>query len=332
MKLSELFPAEEFRFRMGLRPVDPPEFFRPRDPSGRVLAERARWLEADPERYACLEPEGEPLLGAFQYWLSRLGLDPKNAQRSSVGGFEDRDGAMIRPARRCPKGEAGPGSDGAESLLVQPSASAVRRSDPSSGLRDSDLPPAVPPPSSLSLCALGRRLEPDVLFLSPDAAGEPRLRGGVLCFPTGWALREKLGGTVEEIHGIVPGLNRALGPALGQMLVRLSPGEARGRSNWGLAATPELNLHPALGRPAPTPPAALDRLWLRVEEQLLAALPGTKGLVFAIRIELIRLDELVRDPAAAAGLARALRSLPAPLAAYKRLDTVREPLLALLGS
>ena len=144
------------------------------------------------------------------------------------------------------------------------------------------------------------------------------------------AAAEKIGGTVVEIHGVVPGLNQALGPALRQMLSRLRPGQAWQRSNWGLAATPELNLHPALGRPVPEPPVRLDRLWLRVEEQLLMALPGVAGLVFAIRIELPRLDELARDPAAAAGLARALRAMPADLAAYKRIATIREPLLALL--
>ena len=256
MSLADLFPDGAHRFQMGLHPAEPGSFFAPRDPTGRILAERQRWLAQDPDRYAFLDPEAAPLLAAFAHSRSL--------------------------------------------------------------------------PTSLSLAALGGRLEPDVLFLAPDATGEFRLRGGVLCFPTGWALRDKLGGTVAEIHGVVPGLNQTLGPAMRQMLSRLRPGQAWQRSNWGLAATAELNLHPALGRPVPEPPVRLDRLWLRVEEQLLMALPGVAGLVFAIRIELPRLDELARDPAAAAGLPRALRAMPADLAAYKRIATIREPLLALL--
>jgi hypothetical protein len=262
MNLADLFPDGPHRFQMGLRPVEPAAFFRPRDASGQVLAERCRWLAQDPERYAWLDPEAAPLLAALARSLS-------------------------------------------------PSLS-----------------PHLPP--SLSLPDLGGRVEPDVLLLTPDAAGDFRLRGGVLCFPTGWALREKIGGTVADLHGVVPGLNPALGPALRQALARLRPGQAWQRANWGLAATPELNLHPALGRPAPAPPVQLDRLWLRVEEQLLLALPDVRGLVFAIRIELIRLDDLARDPAAAAGLARALRAMPADLAAYKRLASVREPLVGIL--
>lgn len=260
MSPTALFPDGAHRFQMGLRPADPGVFFRPRDGSGKVLAERRRWLADDPDRYAALEPEGAPLLDAF--------------------------------------------------------------------LRS--LPPSLSLTPPLPLATLGGGLEPDVLFLAPDAAGDFRLRGGVLCFPTGWALREKLGGTVAEIHGVVPGLNQALGPALRQMLARLRPGQAWQRTNWGLAATPELNLHPALGRPAPEPPVRLQQLWLRVEEQLLMALPDSPGLVFAIRIELAPLDDLARDPAAAAGLAQALRAMPPDLAAYKRIASVREPLIALL--
>ena len=75
--------------------------------------------------------------------------------------------------------------------------------------------------------ALGGALEPDFLLLSPDAAGAFRLRGGALCFPTGWALEEKLGHTLDFIHGIVPGLNAALAAPIGQFLARLKPGVGR---------------------------------------------------------------------------------------------------------
>ncbi|MBL9186140.1 MAG: DUF3445 domain-containing protein [Opitutaceae bacterium] len=173
-----------------------------------------------------------------------------------------------------------------------------------------------------SLIGLGCALEPDTLFLSSDAEGRFRLRGGVLCFPTGWALQEKLGETLDFIHGVVPGLNAALGSPIHQFLAKLKPGVAFLRDNWGIAATNELNLHPARGLPAPQPPVALDRLWLRVEHQALMALPETRGIVFGIRIALHRLDTIAGTPAAA-GLRRALETMPPALAAYKRLDTVR---------
>jgi hypothetical protein len=189
----------------------------------------------------------------------------------------------------------------------------------------------VPGADKLSdVAELGRRLEPDILFLSPDAAGEFRLRGGALCFPTGWALQEKIGQPLDFIHGVVPGLNATLGVSIQQFLAKLKPGWAFLRDNWGIAATDELNLHPARAFPAPALPVALDRLWLRVEHQALMALPRSGGVVFGIRIALHRLDEVARNPAAAVGLKRALASMPAELAAYKRLDAIRSELAALL--
>lgn len=178
---------------------------------------------------------------------------------------------------------------------------------------------------------LGRSFDCDVLLLSADAAGEFRLRGGALCFPTGWALEEKLGHTMDEIHGVVPGLNPALGATIRQFLARLKPGVAYHRDNWGLAASDELNLHPVRAIAAPEPPVALDRLWLRVEHQALIALPQTRGIVFGIRIALHRLDEVAHS-VAAPGLRRALATLSPELACYKRIERVRDQVVSLLGT
>ncbi|MCX6955046.1 MAG: DUF3445 domain-containing protein [Verrucomicrobia bacterium] len=250
-ELADLFPDGDYRHHLTLRRGEPRDFFQPQDPTGRVRAERARWLAAAPARYAALTPEGGPLLEEF--------------------------------AGRC----AGWGLAGGAGVDT-----------------------------------LGAALEPDFLLLSRDGEGAFRLRGGALCFPTGWALEEKLGHTLDFIHGVVPGLNTALASPIQQFLSRLRPGIAFLRDNWGLAASDELNLHPARGLPPPAPPAAPDRLWLRVEHQALVALPRSGGVVFGIRIALHRLDTVRRDPAAAAGLRRALVSMPPEMAAYKRLDRI----------
>lgn len=183
-----------------------------------------------------------------------------------------------------------------------------------------------------NLADLARRWEPDVLFLAPDEASELRLAGGALVFPTSWALEEKLGHTMREIHAPVPGLNAALGPRIDRLLARLPIGSAWYRANWGLAATAELNLHPALNRPAPELPLRLDRLWLRVEQQALLAMPRSRGVVFGIRIELRRLDGLLDDGQMAAGLSRALRTMPDDLANYKRVRAVRNALIEALSA
>lgn len=257
--LGDLFPDGDYRHHLTLRRGDPRDFFWSRDPTGRVLAERMRWLEAEPQRYAALTAEGEPLLAEFAGLCAGWGV----ARSATVHG-------------------------------------------------------------------LGAAVEPDFLLLSPDASGAFRLRGGALCFPTGWALEEKLGQTLDFIHGVVPGLNSALASPIQQFLNRLKPGVAFHRDNWGLTASDELNLHPARGVPAPDLPTSPERLWLRVEHQVLVALPESGGIVFGLRIALHRLDTLVGDGVAAAGLRRALTSMSPEMAAYKRLDRVRQVVVSWL--
>ena len=127
----------------------------------------------------------------------------------------------------------------------------------------------------------------------------------------------------------MPGLNAALAAPIHHFLSRLRPGVAFLRDNWGIAATGEFNLHPSRGFPPPGQPLRLDLLWLRIEHQALVAMPGSRGILFGIRIAVHRLDAVARDPAAA-GLRRALETMPAVVAAYKRLDAIRGDLLALL--
>lgn len=179
------------------------------------------------------------------------------------------------------------------------------------------------------LTRLGERLEPDLILLSPDQDGAFRVRAGVVCFPSSWALTEKIGLTLDETHGVVPGLNSDLGGSISQFLRKLKPETAYERANWGLAATPELNLHPALRRPRLAPPCEPARVWVRIEDQILAIMPETGGVLFGIRIRVHPLCELLEEPRIKAGLHRALRTMPTPLAAYKGLGAVHADLLAL---
>jgi dimethylamine monooxygenase subunit A len=177
---------------------------------------------------------------------------------------------------------------------------------------------------------LGGQLEPDFLLLVRDPAGDFRLRGGALVFPTTWALEDKLGQTLDEIHDVVPGLNRNLSAPINQFLHRLKPGgPAFLRFNWGLAATAALNLHPSQPRPALTVDVEPSQVWLRVEHQILAALATSGGLVFGIRIALHPLKDVIAETDTRRGFHRALRTMPDALAAYKGLLAARPRLLEL---
>lgn len=261
MSLADLFPDGDYRFHLTLRRGEPDAFFKTRDASGRVLAERRRWIEAEPWRYARLERGGEPLLAEWNELCRGWGIVSAGKQTVET---------------------------------------------------------------------LGMQLEPDWLLLSADAEGRFVLRGGALCFPTGWALEEKIGQTLDSIHGVVPGLNTTLGAPIQQFLGKLRPGAAYHRDNWGIAATDELNLHPSRGIAPPQSPVQLNRLWLRVERQALVALPKTGGVAFGIRIELHRLDEVRADENARAGLRRALQTMREDVGIYKGLQSVRDELVGKL--
>ncbi|HZZ20028.1 MAG TPA: heme-dependent oxidative N-demethylase subunit alpha family protein [Opitutaceae bacterium] len=176
--------------------------------------------------------------------------------------------------------------------------------------------------------ALGSSLEPDFMLLTRDDAGVFLLRAGAVCFPSSWSLAEKMGRTLDEIHGHVPGLNPAIGGAIGQFLGHLKADAPFERANWGLAATPELNLHPSLGRPRLGSSFDSNATWLRIEDQIFAALPVSGAILFGIKIRIIPIHGILDDERLRAGFRRAMGTMSESLAAYKGLAGIRASVLA----
>jgi hypothetical protein len=177
------------------------------------------------------------------------------------------------------------------------------------------------------LAALGRAWEPDFVLMVPGEDGIFRLGSGVVCFPSSWALREKLGRPMNEIHAPVPGLNPALARQIDTFLERLAPGAAWARDNWSLSRDAERNHHPARKRPRLDATITAADVWLRIERQLLFKLPETRAVLFGIRVDAHPLASL--PPAARSGLAHAVRTMEPEALAYKGLATARDALLAI---
>ena len=277
LPLTEVFPDEDYRFHLTLRPGDARLFFAPTTPE--VLAERKRWITSDPERYVAVTEAAGRVVEAFEQWVSLTAAESRGS--------------------RVKSGPIGPRLLAAE-LMAR-------------------------------MSTLGQTLEPDFVLLSPDGSGVLRLQAGIACFPSSWAIEEKIGKGVEEIHGPVPTLNASLGASIDRFLARLRPGLAFERANWGLAATPEPNMHPALQRPRLTAPLNVDRVWIRIEDQLLAALPDEVGIVFGVRLRIIPLREVLKDGEIGPRLVRAIRTMPDEIAAYKGIAEVRRELANILG-
>jgi heme-dependent oxidative N-demethylase alpha subunit-like protein len=181
-----------------------------------------------------------------------------------------------------------------------------------------------------TLLDLGRAWEPDFLLLKPDSTGQIVLVGGCVCFPSSWSLAEKIGRPIDAIHGVVPGLNAAIGNQIQGFLKKLRPGVAWLRANWGLSRSPELNQHPERALPRLDSTVRLDEIWLRIEHQLLTALSRTHGILFAIRIAMHPLPEIQADPLIAPRLTRALETMPEAMAEYKGMANARAKIISLL--
>lgn len=188
----------------------------------------------------------------------------------------------------------------------------------------------VPQAPGETLLTLGRVWEPDIVWMHPDSNGTYRLTGGVVCFPSSWALREKLGRPMAEVHAPVPGLNEALGRQIDTFLHRTSPGAVWRRENWSLSRDGELNHHPSRQRPRLDATITVQEVWLRLEHQLLMKLPQSGSVLFGIRIEVVPVSELMQDMEATTRLARLVATMSEEAAAYKGLATAREALLGLL--
>jgi hypothetical protein len=184
------------------------------------------------------------------------------------------------------------------------------------------------PPWEQLLC-LGRNWEADIVWLVADDVGTYRVAGGVVCFPSLWALRDKLGRTLSETHRPVPGLNAALDRQIDTFLDRLNPGEAWLRENAGYSGSAERNQHPDRRPPPLGATVSIDEVWVRLEHQLLLKLPHSQSVLFGIRVEVVPLRQVLECPQAAADLALLLTTISPAAADYKGLATARSTLISL---
>lgn len=175
-------------------------------------------------------------------------------------------------------------------------------------------------------------LEPDWIVLAGDAERLHPVIGGAVIFPSRWALAEKIGRPLHEVHAPVPGLQSSLGTQISTFLQRLAPQAAWERENWGLSADPSLNHHPAITIRRLDAAATLETTWLRLERQFLTRLPATNAILFGIRVTNHRLDHLAALPAVASRLARALATMADDVARYKGLHEARSSLISALES
>lgn len=177
---------------------------------------------------------------------------------------------------------------------------------------------------------LAARVVPEDLCLLEERGSEHVLTAASVCFPSRWRLADKIGRSVRDIHGPVPGYDAAIGAPVDRFFDRLDVGRPMWRLNWTLLD------HDALFQPNPAEAREVaaerfaDGVFLRVERQTLRRLPRSGAILFTIRTYVRPLGAL--PSTARARLGNALEALPASMRAYRGLTRFADRLAIWLKS
>ncbi len=161
---------------------------------------------------------------------------------------------------------------------------------------------------------------------------------GMVTTQADWSLDFDLGMSFSQWHGPVPlagelgVFDRAL-----RFLLLLQVGRPVRRLNWTMTINPHLDTSPenyagwGPSRATVNAGNAGELVYLRVELQTLYRLPRSNGILFGVRVYLLRLDDLVTNPAWARRMHRVLKALPVELVDYKGLTRYRDHAVAWLA-
>ncbi|MEI6700835.1 MAG: DUF3445 domain-containing protein [Actinomycetota bacterium] len=174
-----------------------------------------------------------------------------------------------------------------------------------------------------------RHIQEDLCILEHDGM-RWRLTAACVCFPSRWNLQEKIGRTLQEIHGPVPGYDEDLDSPVEDFFNRLSVDRPKWRLNWTVLDTNELHLPSPSARRALELPNDLGDLTFRVERQTLIRLPLTNAVVFTIRNYTAPLHVLGDRPSHLSALKDTLKTVNPEVADYKGWNDLLLPLLTWL--
>jgi len=300
-----------FRMQPGLRRVTPGAAqLTPSTPGGRHLREKLAVLGAFAEQALLATP------GADESALLRAVAD--EAARSCPDAFVVTTSSAGATRLAAPR--LGWGLDGGT-----PTGSG----DASIGAVLAAIPAARRPSGLLALA-----FEEDFAVIDGASATIPWL---AVCLPSRWAPEDKIGRHFAEVHAPVAD-NETL-VAASASLARLVTGDDRWeRFVWTISADPRLHQHPARGGARwPTTSAAdaasvAAQASFRTEHQTFIPIPGRGEAIFTIHVDSVALADAVTSADVARRLHDAIASMSPAVLAYRRLDPVRDRLLAWLAA
>jgi len=110
------------------------------------------------------------------------------------------------------------------------------------------------------------------------------LTAGLMCFPSSWDIREKIGRSISSIHEPVEAFS-AVAKIVERMLSAIRIEQPLGRANFLIYTDPELHQPRGEGITKPIDPNAPR--YIRVERQTFRRLPVSRAVVFAIHTYIV---------------------------------------------
>lgn len=169
--------------------------------------------------------------------------------------------------------------------------------------------------------------EEDFLLMTLDETHDPpmyRMRAVSSCFPAGFNPADKIGLTLRNIHGPVPGYKQRLDLSMNKFFAKFQAGNFVQRQNWGIQCDDALFDYENYAgfdaekdnEPYEAHEVDFNEWALRVERQVLTRLPKTGAMCFVIRCYTTPVS-VIREEPRAPDLIDAIDQLPIEDKVYK---------------
>ncbi len=180
------------------------------------------------------------------------------------------------------------------------------------------------------LVGAGLQVQEDIAVLKDDAESGFPIIGGLVCFPSGWSIRDKLGYSIGHTHEDVPGFTEQMLKRTAKLFESLRPLKTVFRHNWMIAPTPALSMLPSDSarnvelRRSLTSLTMGEQGYFRVEFQTLTRMRKTMAIVFTILTTRCKLNDLTDYQVKI--LRGVIKTIPDSVSHYKRITPMRQAL------
>lgn len=172
---------------------------------------------------------------------------------------------------------------------------------------------------------IGRQVQGDFAVLD-QRENNLFLDAGIITCPADWSLAFDAGMSFTEWHGPVPmAHNEGVFERALKYLTAIPVGSPVRRLNWTLTINARMDTAPenyhewGHERTTVTPENVGEKVYLRVEMQVMDRLPRSNAMMFSIRTYLMSLEDIVTNPEWAKRMHRVMKTLPEALIDYKGL-------------